>query len=85
MTPQNLSERISVAMNYDHTKNKAYPKWIHWNNRLYPISKIGLHHTYKKGETLYHVFSVKTTTLFMRLVLDTKNLNWTLDQIYDAV
>lgn len=64
------------------TGNK--PKAIVWNNRLYPITKIGLHHTIKQGEKLLHIFSVATPTLFFKLQLDTQNLNWQALEIEDG-
>lgn len=61
------------------------PKWVKWKNRVYKIKKIGLHHTYREGRTLYHVFSVITDTLFLRLRLNTENLSWKLEEIDDVV
>lgn len=74
---------VSVNLAYDHKNKKAYPKWIVWNNRLYSIRKIGLHHTYREGRTLYHVFSAVSKTLFFRLILNTDNLHWKLEEIAD--
>jgi len=85
MTTKNLDEAVAVNLVYDDKLKKVFPKWVRWNNRLYPVTKVGLHHTYKQGEVLYHVFSVITKTLFMRLVLNTKNLNWKLEQIADGI
>lgn len=59
------------------------PKEIIWNNRNYFITKLGLHHTYYSGQKLIHVFSVASNHLFFRLLLDSHNLNWVLDEIYD--
>ena len=84
MGTQKIGEEVSVNLVFDHAKKRAVPKWVVWNRRLYPITKIGLHHAYTKGATLYHVFSVLTKTLFMRLVFDTGNLHWTLEEIADA-
>jgi hypothetical protein len=47
------------------------------------VEKLGLHHAYREGKTLYHIFSVTTATLFMRLKLDTDNLGWLLEEIED--
>lgn len=76
MTFQNIEETVAVGFN-------IYPRWVKWQGRVYPITKIGLHHTYRQGETLFHVFSVTTATFFMRLVLNTENLFWKLEQISD--
>ena len=78
-----LNIPVSVTLAYDHKNRKVFPKWIIWNNRLYPVVKVGLHHTYRQGCTLYHVFSVVSKTLFFRLVLNTENLHWRLEGITD--
>ena len=82
---QKVSEPISVSLNYDSDKHKIYPKWVIWNKRLYPVIKIGLHHTYREGRVLYHVFSVATRSLFFRLVLNSENLYWKLEEISDGL
>ena len=82
---QKLSEPVSVSLAYDAKKKKVFPKWIVWNGRLHSIVKIGLHHTYREGRTLFHVFSVATQTLFLRLVLDTETLFWKLEEISDGL
>lgn len=59
------------------------PKYVIWKGRSYPISKIGLHHTFREGQTLYHIFSVLAGSLFLRLRLNTDNLQWRLEEISD--
>jgi len=76
---------ISVSLSFDSRKRKVLPKWVVWNGRLYPVLKIGLHHTYREGRNLYHVFSVVSKTLFFRLVLDTETLYWRLEEISDGM
>lgn len=73
MTTQRIDEEVSV--------DGVIPKSITWRNRVYHVVKIGLHHTYCRGRTLYHVFSVVTHTLFLRLVLNTDNLHWVLEEV----
>lgn len=73
MTTQKIYEEIQV--------DGVIPKLITWRNRTYEVTQIGLHHTYRQGMTLYHVFSVTTRTSFLRLVLDTDNLHWVLEEI----
>ncbi len=82
---QRISEPVSVSLSYDSKRVKVYPKWVVWNNRLYPVLKVGLHHTFRRGRTLYHVFSVVSKTLFFRLVLDTETLHWKLEEISDGL
>lgn len=82
---QKISEIVSVSLAFDHTKKRVFPKWIIWKGRMYPILKVGLHHTFREGKTLFHVFSVVSKTLFFRLILDTDNLFWSLEEISDGV
>ncbi len=79
-----LSEPVSVSMTYDHKNSKAYPTKILWQGRIYNIVKIGLHHEFKVGRTLMHIFSVESPSLFFRLSLNTENLAWILEEISDG-
>ena len=82
---QKIKEPVSVTLSFDHQKRKLIPEKIVWKNRVYPVVKTGLHHTYRTGRTLYHVFSVTSETLFFRLVLNTETLFWTLEEISDGL
>jgi hypothetical protein len=44
-----------------------------------------LHHTFKSGRILFHVFSVASKSLFFRLVLNTDTLFWRLEEISDGL
>jgi hypothetical protein len=74
---------ISVTLKYNHKLRKAFPTQVIWEGREYGITKMGLHHTYRSGRTLYHVFSVAGVNIFFKLVLNTDTLNWTLEEIAD--
>lgn len=74
---------ISVTLYFDHRRRRSAPIGVVWEGKSYRIIKIGLHHTYHRGRTLYHVFSVESPTLFFKLVLNTDTLNWNLEEIAD--
>ena len=59
-------------------------KSLEYAGHEHQIEKLGLHHTYRAGRTLYHVFSVASKDLFFRLVLDTDNLLWKLTEVSDG-
>jgi len=61
------------------------PKYMIWKGRNYAINKIGLHHSQRVGRTLYHIFSVISGSLFLRLRLNTDNLLWNLEEISDGI
>ncbi|HJY99009.1 MAG TPA: hypothetical protein VJ227_04865 [Patescibacteria group bacterium] len=75
---QKIAEKVEVGMS-------NVPRWIKWKNRVYKIERIGLHHTYREGRTLYHIFSVAAPTLFFRLRLNTESLSWKLEEISDGL
>ncbi len=80
-----ISESVSVSFAYDSKRGDVSPRWISWHNRLYSVSKVGLHHTFREGRTLYHVFSVVSGSTYFRLILDTENLHWKLEEISDGL
>lgn len=81
MTTQKIYEEVSVNLVFDSLTKRSYPKSILWKGKLYQIKKIGLHHKYRQGRILYHVFSVITEGSFMRLVFNTDNLHWNLEEV----
>jgi len=81
---ENIQTPVSVTLSFDHHLRRVIPTQIIWNSHTYSILQLGLHHTYRQGRTLYHVFSVASTNLFFRLVLDTDTLFWQLTQISDG-
>ncbi len=82
---EKISLPVSVRMSFNSVSRKVVPEIVVWNGRNYRINKIGLHHTYKGGRTLFHVFSVASDTLFFRLVLNTETLHWRLEEISDGM
>jgi len=82
---ENIDAPVSVSFVFDSEKCSTEPRFLRWNGRVYEIEKIGLHHTYRAGRTLFHVFSVVSKTLFFRLVLNTDNLHWKLEKIADKL
>ncbi|HET7098750.1 MAG TPA: hypothetical protein VFI61_00780 [Patescibacteria group bacterium] len=74
-----IDERVTVGMVND------IPKYMIWKGRSHNIVKVGLRHHFIEGKILYHIFSVTTPNLFMRLKLNTSNLIWTLEQIEDQL
>lgn len=74
-----INEKVTVGMVNDS------PKYVLWHGRNHTVTQIGLHHLYRQGKTLYHIFSVVADTLFMRLKFDTDNLSWRLEEISDSL
>ena len=80
---QKIDSFVSVKLVFNCQERKVFPEEIIWNKRVYPIVKLELHHTFKKGKVLYHVFSVASEALFFKLILNTEILFWCLEQIAD--
>lgn len=81
---QRTSELVSVVLNFNHRLRRVLPEQVVWRNQIYIVKKLGLHHTFRQGRTLYHIFSVETENLFFRLSLNTDNLHWRLEEISDG-
>lgn len=73
-----INEKVKVGMSDS-------PKWVKWKNRIHQIDKVGLHYTFREGGVFYHIFSVSTKTLCMKLRLDTETLNWKLEEVSDGI
>ncbi len=82
---QKVSIPASVKTIFNHTTRVTTPKVILWEGREYLVKTIGLHHTYRDGRNLFHVFSVSCDTLAFRLVLDTESLVWTIEEVSDGL
>ncbi len=82
---QNISESVSVQMVFDHRLHLAKPQQLFWNNKVYPVTQIGLRHCLREGRKLFHIFSLVSHNLFFRLRFDTENLSWTIEQISDGI
>lgn len=78
-----VNEPVSVSLVYKHPKRQSRVSTVVWNNKAYKITKHGLHHTYQKGDTSLHIFSVSSGTMSFRLLFNSKSLNWVLEQVYD--
>jgi hypothetical protein len=76
-----INQKISVLTIFNADTNNIAPHMLKWNNRKYPITQVGLHHTIHLGKTLHHIFSVTSGTTYFRLNLNTDNLHWILEEI----
>ena len=76
---------VSVKLIFDHKKRTTIPKEVLWEGKEYSITKVGLHHTFREGKGLFHVFSVVSSDLFFRLLFNTENLSWSVEEISDGL
>lgn len=73
---------VSVNLLYDHKKNRVTPLALCWDGEVKKIISVDLHHSYRTGRTLFHVFSVCTQGAFFKLVLNTDNLFWEVEEVF---
>ena len=76
---QRIDEKVNVVLAND------IPLSIHWRNRDYKITKVGLSHNFYDGKILMHVFSVLSGSLFLKLQFNTKHLSWILLEAFEDV
>ena len=81
---EQIGSPVSVIMVHDCIAKKITPYKILWEGRTYRIHKLGYHYKTRVGSSLHHIFTVCAETTMFKLNLNTENLEWTLDEIYDA-
>lgn len=80
---QKIQEPVSVNLFFD--LHQIWPKSLIWRGKSYPVTKLGLHHSYRLGRTLFHIFSFTSHSFFFRLKLNTDSLTWQLEEISDGL
>jgi len=73
-----INEPVSVILWTNHITRHVLPYAVYWHGRRYQMTKVGLHHTYRAGQTLMHVFSVTDGSVFFRLEMNAETLDWRL-------
>lgn len=76
---------VLVIFMYDPNGAKVSPLKVRWDGRVYSITKVGLHHNFRAGKTLHHIFSVVAGEIFFRLNFNTENLSWRLEEVSDGL
>ena len=81
---ETMREKVSVNLIFDSKTCQIMPKHVGWQSRLHTITQVGLHHTYRSGRALIHVFSFTDGSTFVRLELYTETLHWFLTGVSDG-
>ena len=75
-----LNDPVDVTV--DFIGNRVRPKTVRWDDRVYKMEKVNLiHPTTEEGKQVFY-FSVSDNDNFMKLRLDTINLEWRLVELY---
>ena len=79
---EGLHKPVSVLAIYSKQHNIFKPAILTWNGVDYRLGKVDFYHKTKKGATTLHHFSMcdKDTTLYVKLMFDSSNLRWTLEE-----
>lgn len=85
MRQHSLAEPVSVLLLYDHTTGEVRPWRLRWNGEAHTVRTVGLHHTYRRGRVLIHVYGVVAASYYYRLELNTETLQWTLEEVSDGL
>ena len=85
MRQERLAAPVSVLLLYDHLTGLVRPWRLRWDGDAHKVLRVGLHHTYRRGRVLIHVYGVVTDTYYYRLELNTETLQWTVEEISDGL
>lgn len=80
---ENMNEKVSVIAVFNQETGLVIPKKIRWHNCDYLIKSLAYYHRVRQGKNIIHVFNVTDGNLDFRLSLNSENLHWTLEEIYD--
>ncbi len=71
----------------DAKKQKTVLYKLSWQNRDYLLGPVDFHHTSWAGRTRLHYFSLcdQELTICFKLLFDTETLQWTLEEVADAL
>lgn len=76
-----MTQKLDLPVSVVFTSS---PKKLLFGGREHIIKKLGYHHVYREGRTLFHVFSVASDAMFFRLILNTEALTWQVTEIGDG-
>lgn len=77
---EDINENVEVQAVFK--KNNVYPQLLRWSGKVYKIESVNMVHKVFNGDALIHYFSVSDEINNFRLAFNTKNLQWTLEQVY---
>lgn len=79
-----INEPVAVIVRYKREGKKAVPTVMEWQNRIYRFSQFGYWHPDRRGQRLFHVFTVSDGINNFRLEFDTESLLWRLKEVSDG-
>lgn len=74
---------VRIILDFNPQCQFPTPLFIFWKNEKHKIEKLGMYYKYKKGTVTIHMFEVCSKDLQFKLSLDSSNLKWFIEDIYD--
>lgn len=81
---QKVNAPITVLSISNYKKGLFEPLEVFWDGFRHKVTKIGYHHKYFQGKTLFHVFSINCDSTFFKINLNTDTLLWKLEEYSDG-
>lgn len=79
-----INEKVSVIVSYNRDSGKVTPRRMRWQGKDYNFTKLAYSHQRKKGRLVLHVFDVTDGAIDFRLVCNSNNLHWVLEEVADG-
>lgn len=78
---EKINEKVSILTVFNRTTGRVMPYRMQWQGRTYVMTKLAYHHKARLGRLIMHVFHVSDGKNDYRLLLNTENLQWTLEEV----
>ena len=75
-----VQEPIQVLVSFGH--NQILPLFFRWRNKKYKVEKLNLVHKKRDGKEMIYYFNVSDKTNYFKLAFFTKDLNWSIEELY---
>ncbi|MFH0891618.1 MAG: hypothetical protein V1867_02455 [Candidatus Falkowbacteria bacterium] len=77
---EKINESVEVLARF--AKDRVEPARFRWRNRIYDVEKVNLVHKERRGSDKIYYFSVSDNANSFRLAFSTRDLSWTLEELY---
>lgn len=81
---ENLHEKVDVLAVFNRTGDVVHIYKLKWQNRVYTVSKLAYLYKRREGRNINHVFHVSNASLHFKLLFNSENLTWWLEEISDG-
>ena len=79
---EQINQKIDILVAF--VKGKVLPLSFRWNNKKYSVNKINLVHSEYVGRDKKYYFSIDSNGDYFKLIFNTKDNSWFLQEAYYA-